>query len=180
MVVDRREFGSFGEHSVIHEPVVSTVNPQGIHIASWVNIGAYSVIEALDPAKGSRVDIADNVYIGHFLRLTAMGEVVIGEEALISDRVYLSDNNHVYDDVTVPIKRQGLREGRRLEIRRGSWIGIGAVVCGGLTIGENAVVAANSVVRSDVPDRTVVAGDPAVVVRQHDGEQWRWTTPPAP
>lgn len=179
-MTDTASFGSWGPNSVLHQPVVTTVNPEAIHVASWVNIGAFSVMEALEPDKGSRIDIADNVYIGHFLRLSAMGRISIGEEALISDRVYLSDNNHIYEDVDVPIKRQGLREGRRLEVGRGAWIGIGAVVVGNLRIGRNAVVGANSVVRADVPDYTVVAGDPAVVVRRHDGEQWRWMSPRGP
>lgn len=179
-MTDPSEFASFGEHSVLHQPVVSTVNPAGIRIGSWVNIGAYSVMEALVPERGVTVDIGDGAYIGHFLRLTAVGGVTVGREALISDRVYISDTNHVYDDVTEPIKRQGLRDGRRVEIAEGAWLGIGAVVVGNVRIGRNAVVGANTVVRDDVPDFTVVAGNPARVVRRHDGEQWRWATGPGP
>jgi len=177
IITDPSAFASFGPYSVLHQPVVSTVNPAGIHVGEWVNIGAYSVMEALDPDKGVQVHIGDGTYIGHFLRLTAMGEIHIGQEALISDRVYLSDNNHLYEDITVPIKRQGLRDGRRLEIAEGAWIGIGAVICGGIRIGRNSVVAANAVVRDDVADFTVVGGDPAVVIRRHDGEQWQWVDP---
>jgi acetyltransferase-like isoleucine patch superfamily enzyme len=170
---DLPAFAAFGPHSVLHRPVVSVVNPGGIHIGSWVNIGAYAVMEALVPERGVTVRIGHNSYIGNFLRLTAVGGVDIGEEALISDRVYISDTNHVYEDVTVPIKRQGLRDGRRVEIGPGCWIGIGAVICGNVRVGRNAVVAANAVVRADVPDCAVVAGDPAVVIRFHDGERWR-------
>lgn len=99
---------------------------------------------------------------------------------MIADRVYISDTNHIYEDIDVPIKQQGLRDGRRVEIGRGAWLGIGAVVCGNVRIGENSVVGANAVVTVDVPDRTVVAGNPATIVRQHDGEQWRWTQPRGP
>lgn len=173
MTIDRSAFAHFGEHSVFHEPALSIVNAAGISIGAWTNIGSYAVIEALVPDRGVTVDIGDNVYIGHFLRLTAVNSVVIGTEALIADRVYISDTNHVYEDVTQPIKRQGLRDGRRVIIDEGAWLGIGSVVCGDVVIGRNAVVGANAVVRTDVAPNTVVAGNPAVVVRQHDGEAWR-------
>lgn len=171
------EFAAFGPYSVLHEPAVSIVNPAGIWIGSWVNIGAYAVLEALVPERGVTVRIGDGTYIGHFLRLTAVGGVHIGDEALISDRVYISDTNHIYEDVSQPIKRQGLRDGRTVEIADGAWLGIGAVVVGGVRVGRNAVVAANAVVRADVPDFTVVAGNPAEVVRRHDGERWEWMQP---
>jgi acetyltransferase-like isoleucine patch superfamily enzyme len=86
----------------------------------------------------------------------------------------------VYEDVSRPIKRQGLRDGRRIEIGRGAWVGVGAAIVGNVRVGENAVVGANAVVTQDVPDFTVVAGNPAQIVRQHDGERWRWTMPRGP
>ena len=175
---DLPAFAAFGPCSEIGLPTVSLVNPAGISIGAFVKIGAYAVLEALVPERGVTVSIADGAYLGHFARVTAVGAVVIGEEAMIADRVYLSDTGHIYEDVTQPIKRQGLRDGRRVEIGRGAWIGIGAAVVGNVRIGENAVVGANAVVREDVPDRTVVAGNPAQVVRRHDGEQWRWAGPP--
>lgn len=165
-------FAAFGECSVVHQPVVSIVNPGGIAIGSWVNVGAYAVIEALVPERGVTVRIGDGAYLGNFLRLSAMSEVVVEAEALVSDRVYISDTGHRYEDTTVPIKRQGLRDGRRVVVGEGSWVGIGAVIVGDVTIGRNAVVAANAVVRDHVEPFTVVAGDPARVVRRYDGERW--------
>ena len=174
---DLPAFASFGPCSEIGLPALSVVNPAGISIGAFVKIGAYAVVEALVPERGVTVRIADGAYLGHFARITAVGEVVIGEEAMIADRVYLSDTGHIYEDVTQPIKRQGLRDGRRVEIGRGAWIGIGAAIVGNVRIGENAVVGANAVVREDVPDHTVVAGNPAVVVRRHDGDAWQWAGP---
>lgn len=173
-------FAAFGPYSELAEPTVSVVNPAGIHVGTFVKIGAFAVLEALVPERGVTLRIEDGAYIGNFARITAVGEVVIGEEAMLSDRVYVSDTGHVYEDVSQPIKRQGLRDGRRVEICRGAWVGIGAAIVGNLRIGENAVVAANTVVREDVPDFTVVAGNPARVVRQHDGEQWQWMAPRGP
>lgn len=178
---DRRDtFAAWGEHSVLNDPVLSVVNPGGISIGSWVHIASYAVIEALMPERGVTVQIDDGAYIGHFFRLSAMRHVHIGRETMIADRVYVSDTGHRYEDVTTPIKRQGLRDdGGTVRIGDGAWIGIGAVIVGDLTIGVNSVVAANSVVRGDVADHVVVAGDPAVVVREHTGEGWRSTRGPS-
>lgn len=174
---DLPAFASFGPYSELADPPLSIVNPEGIHIGAFVRIGAFAVIEALDPGRGATVRIGDGAYIGNFARITGVGEVVIGEEAMLADRVYVSDTNHVYENVTQPIKRQGLRDGRRVEIARGAWVGIGAVIVGGVRVGEGAVVGANTVVTEDVADFTVVAGNPAVVVREHDGDTWRWRSP---
>ena len=177
---DLPPFASFGPYSELASPTVSIENPAGIHVGAFVRIGSYAVIEALVPERGVTVRIEDAAYIGHFSRITAVGEVVIGEEAMLADRVYVSDTGHLYEDVTQPIKRQGLRDGRRVEIGRGAWIGIGAAIVGNVRVGENAVVGANAVVRADVPDFTVVAGNPAQVVRRHDGDAWQWMTPRGP
>lgn len=177
---DLPAFAAFGPYSELGRPTVSIENPAGIHVGAFVKIGAYAVIEALVPERGITLRIEDGAYIGNFSRITAVGEVVIGAEAMLADRVYVSDTGHVYEDVTQPIKRQGLRDGRRVEIGRGAWIGIGAAIVGNVRVGENAVVAANTVVRSDIPDCTVVAGNPAQVVRRHDGDVWQWMTPRGP
>ena len=177
---DLPDFAAFGPYSELGQPTLSIDNPGGIHIGAFVKIGAFAVIESLVPERGVTVRIDDGAYIGNFARITAVGEVVIGAEAMLSDRVYVSDTGHVYEDVTQPIKRQGLRDGRRVEVGRGAWVGIGAAIVGNVRIGENAVVAANTVVRSDVPDCTVVAGNPAQVVRRHDGRAWQWMTPRGP
>ena len=171
-------FAAFGGYSVLEQPVLAIVNPECVSIGVAVHIGAYAVIEALVPESGVTVQIDDRAYIGHFLRLTAVGGVHIGADAMLSDRVYVSDTSHLYEDVTQPIKVQGLRDGRHVEIGEGAWVGIGAAICGNVRIGRNAIVGANAVVHRDVPDFTVVAGNPAVVVRRHDGDAWHWATDP--
>lgn len=177
---DLPAFAAFGPYSELGQPTVSIENPAGIEVGAFVKIGAYAVLEALVPERGVSLRIADAAYVGHFARITAVNEVVIGEEVMVADRVYVSDTGHVYEDVTRPIKRQGLRDGRRVEIGRGAWIGIGAAIVGNVRIGEGAVVGANAVVTQDVPDFTVVAGNPAQVVRQHDRGGWHWLTTRSP
>ncbi len=175
---DLPAFAAFGPISELKTPTLGIANPQAIHIGSWVTIGTFAVIEALRPDRGINVRIGDGTYVGHFLRLTAVNRVEIGADVLIADRVYISDTGHIYDDVTRPINAQGLMDnGNTVEIADGAWIGIGAAIVGGVRIGRNAVVGANAVVRDDVPDFSVAIGNPARIVRQHDGDQWRWMVP---
>jgi acetyltransferase-like isoleucine patch superfamily enzyme len=169
---DLPAFAAFGPYSELGAPTVSIDNPRGISVGAFVKIGAWAVLEALVPERGVTLRIEDGAYIGNFPRITAVGEVVIGEEAMLSDRVYVSDTGHVYEDVHEPVKRQGLRDHRRVEIGPGAWLGVGSVVCGDVRIGRNAVVGAGCVVTTDVPDRCVVAGNPARIVRRWDGDRW--------
>jgi len=65
----------------------------------------------------------------------------------------------------------------RVTIGSGSWLGANVVILPGASLGENVVVAAGSVVRGSFPPRCVIAGAPAKVVRQHDGESWQSGSP---
>jgi len=86
--------------------------------------------------------------------------------------VYITDQNHGYEDVDVPIGRQVAPE-RPVRIGSGSWLGHGTVVLPGATIGRHVVIGANSVVTGELPDYCVAAGAPAVVIRRHhDDEGW--------
>jgi len=160
------------------EPALLVDNPTGMWIGDRVDIRSHVVMEALAPPGQVVLEIGDDTYIGYFGRITALGGVSIGRSVLIADRVYLSDTGHVYEDVSRPVKDQPLREGRRLEIGDGAWLGVGAVVVGGIRVGRGAVVGAGAVVREDVPDHCVVVGNPAQIVRRYvdegDGGAWRW------
>jgi acetyltransferase-like isoleucine patch superfamily enzyme len=170
-------FASFGPGSVIAEPVIGIPNPEGVAIGAGVDIRAYVFLEAISPPREVGISIGDGTYLGPFVRITAFGGVTIGRNVLIADRCYISDTGHVYEDVTVPIMHQSLREGRKIHIGDGAWLGIGVAVLGGVSVGRNSVVGANSVVRDDVPDYSVVAGDPAKVIRRYVDGEWRWENP---
>ena len=98
-------------------------------------------------------------------RWSAGSASTIGDDVTIAPDLYVTDHNHAYDDVDVPIARQWPHE-PPVSIGSGSWIGAGVVILPGTTIGEHVTVAAGSVVRGDIPDRSVVAGVPGRVVRR--------------
>ena len=124
--------------------------------------------------------IGDRCVIGRGSHIIAHESVTIGDDVWTGPYVYITDQNHGYADPNVPIGRQ-MPLNAPVRIGSGSWLGAGAVVLPGATIGRNVVIAAGSVVRGTVPDQCVVAGVPARVVRQYQpGEGWTRSAGPVP
>jgi acetyltransferase-like isoleucine patch superfamily enzyme len=116
------------------------------------------------------IEIGDDTLIGAVVSLSA--GLVPGPY------VYITDQNHGYEDPDVPIGRQ-FPVNRPVSIGSGSWLGAGAIVLPGARIGRNVVIAAGSVVRGEIPDRCVVAGVPARVIREHTDAGWLSPNAPA-
>ena len=96
---------------------------------------------------------------------------------ILSPSVLIIDHTHANEDLDLPIKDQGITEGGRIRIEQGCWIGRGAaIVCdkGELVLGRNSVVAANAVVTRSFPAYSVIAGNPARVVKQYDTQKGAW------
>jgi acetyltransferase-like isoleucine patch superfamily enzyme len=91
--------------------------------------------------------------------------IVVEDDVMMGSGVHLYVHNHRFDNPQVPIINQGYYPSQPVVLKRGSWIGAGTIVLPGVTIGENAVVGAGSVVTRDVAARTLVAGNPARVIR---------------
>jgi len=109
---------------------------------------------------GRFITIGRNVFINHACSFLDLGSITIEDDVLIGPRVNLTTENHPLD----PADRKTL-VCRPILIKRNAWIGAGATVLPGVTIGENAVVAAGAVVNKDVAPNTVVAGVPARMIR---------------
>lgn len=92
-------------------------------------------------------------------------ELVIEDDVLMAPGIHIYTNNHAYHDPTIPIYDQGYYDIKSVRIKRGAWISANVVIMSGVTVGENSVVAAGSIVTRDVPDRVVVAGNPARVIK---------------
>lgn len=91
--------------------------------------------------------------------------ITIEDDVMLGSGVHIYVHNHRFDDVTRPIIDQGHYASRPVRIARGAWVGAASVLLPGVTIGENAVVGAGSVVTRDVPAFTVAAGNPAKVLK---------------
>jgi len=109
---------------------------------------------------GKHTSIGKNVFINHACSFLDLGGITIEDDVLIGPKVNLITENHPID----ASKRKSLLC-KPIVIKRNAWIGAAATILPGVTIGENAVVAAGSVVTKDVPNNTIVAGVPAKHVK---------------
>jgi len=128
--------------------------------------------------KECRLVIKDGSIIGHFNHIYATKSIVIEENVLTADKVYITDNLHDYSDPNVPIMKQRIIQKNQVIIGAGSWIGEHVSIIGA-SIGKNSVIGANSVVTKDIPDYCVAVGIPAKVIKRYnfDTKQWRKTNP---
>ena len=173
-------FASRGRNLDLH--FMSHINRQRasrISIGNSVSLrkGAWLNPATDDPTGEPTIVIEDNCAIGTDSIISAKNRIHIERDVLIAQSVLIVDHNHAYEDITVPIVKQGITEGGRIRIGQGCWIAHGAaILCpkGELTIGRNCVVAANSVVTRSIPDYSVVAGLPARIIRQYDPATKTW------
>lgn len=168
-------FARLGKTSRLDFPV-KLDSPNLVEIGEKVQIGGHTWLNAQDDRGDGRpaLRIGDGTYIGRFGHINAWRDVHIGQQVLIADRVFISDCSHEYEDSSRPIWQQGDKFVGAVHLKDGCWIGVGAVILPGVTIGRNAVVGANAVVTRSVPDCAVVAGIPARVVRMlNEGEAGR-------
>jgi acetyltransferase-like isoleucine patch superfamily enzyme len=115
---------------------------------------------------GQNLRIGRNVFINQNCTIYDLAPVSIGDDVLIGPNVSLITDGHP----VAPSQRTAYVVARPITVERGVWIATGAIVIGGVTIGENSVVAAGSVVTKDVPANTLVGGNPARVIRSIEGE----------
>lgn len=109
---------------------------------------------------GKNTKIGKNVFINFDCIFLDLGGITIEDKVLIAPRVSLLSEGHPVS----PEDRQSLVPGH-IHIKRNAWIGAGATILPGVTVGENAVVAAGAVVSKDVPDNAIVGGIPAKIIR---------------
>jgi len=127
-----------------------------------------------------RVEIGDKTVMGQECTISAYQHVRIGQQCVIADRAMFIDFDHGVVEVERPIRLQGIYK-RDVVVGSNVWIGYGACILRGVSVGDNAIVGTNSVVTRDVPANAVVAGIPARIIRMREvPEQLRWPDPVAP
>jgi acetyltransferase-like isoleucine patch superfamily enzyme len=132
------------------------------------------VISVNEKSRDPVISIGNNVIIGMGATISGIRRIVIEDFALFARNVYISDHGHEFHDIERPISLQGIRKIDDVKIGYGAWLGQNVVVLPGVSIGRNAVVGANSVVNSDIPDYCVAVGSPAKIVSRYDSELRCW------
>lgn len=179
-------FGALGEGTRLAFPLGTVFGEQCMRLGRHCVIGervtlCAGMVPGLELGPDPLVRIGDGCVLGRGSHIVAHRSVVLGENVFCGPYVYITDENHSYDDPDQPVGKQWPRT-EPVEIGAGSWLGTGAVVLPGARLGRNVVVAAGAVVRGEVPDHCVVAGAPARIVRRLDPEAG-WQPPlrtPAP
>lgn len=124
-------------------------------------VAVYSNVYLKNPQK---LNIGTNVTIQPMSYIEASGGVTIGSDTSIAHGVSIMSESHVTKDRKTPFKCQGMTYAP-VTIGEDVWIGAKATIMSGITIGNKAVIGANSVVTKDVPDYAIVVGAPARIIK---------------
>ncbi|BBD09310.1 acyltransferase [Desulfovibrio ferrophilus] len=160
-------------------PDVSFGNNVQILGLANTRIGSGSVIadncwlNVCDRDDQTRMVIGQNVLIGRQSFISSGGQLEIGDHCLFGPQVFVSDADHVVDNITRPYSEQGFTAGR-VVVEENCWLGIHAVVTGSIVIGRGSVIAANAVINRDVPPFSIVVGIPARIIKMFNPESNTW------
>lgn len=173
----RHIFGSMGRGCLIYKPLLFH-NPQFVHIGNYTMIRPGARIEAIvfDESRPPSLVIGSNVNIEQNVHLICSSRLVIGNDVTITGNCAIVDTKHPYDDVS-DARKIGDRidpSSFPVQIGENCFLGYGCVVLPGTSIGKHCIVGANSVVTRDVPDYSVIAGNPAAVVKRYDCQKQDW------
>lgn len=135
----------------------------------WLNI-------AFDNPKSQyMIDIREGSNIGRRSTISAAHKITIGKNVLIGPNILISDHNHEYQHVGIPILHQGISTCEaQISIGDDTWIGTNVVVVGNVRIGKHCVIGSNTVVNKDVPDYCVAVGNPCRIVKIFDVVKGSW------
>jgi len=141
-----------------------------VKLGRWSWVGHGSKIRAHE----GEVSIGAKTVLGQECTISSFQHVSIGRECIVADRVMMIDFDHGMVEVERPIRLQGIYK-RDVNVGHNVWIGYGACLLRGVTVGDNSVIGTSAVVTCDVPDNAVVGGIPAKLIRMREAPRtFRW------
>lgn len=169
-------FGHFHYTSLMGRPL-RLINPRHIAIGRKVTILPLARMECIrkwgDTSLNGEIKIGDGTTIEQGCHIIAGDKLEIGKKVTISAYVYIADATHSLEDMSGDVMDNPL-EIKNTKICDGAFIGIGARIMPGVTIGEHAVIGANAVVTQDVPPYHMVGGIPAKIIKTYDVQEKEW------
>ena len=154
--------------------LVQVLGIRNMAIGTGTCIGDSSWLNVCVRDEHVRMRIGNSVLVGRQGFLSTGGYLEIGDYCVFAPRVYISDADHIYTDITQPILQQGATLNRSVIIEENCWLGINTVISGNLTVGRGSVIGANTVVIRDIPPFSVVVGNPAQIVKMYSPLSETW------
>jgi acetyltransferase-like isoleucine patch superfamily enzyme len=142
----------------------------GIRLGKNCTIGRFASIRptnVLMGPVGEGLQMGDHSNIGPYSYIGCSGKVTIGSNVLMGQRVSIQAENHLFHDMSKPIREQGVKRSA-VTIGDNCWIGSGVTITAGLSIGPGTVIGAGAVVTRDLPANVVATGVPARIMRHRD------------
>ena len=99
---------------------------------------------------------------------------MIEDDVLLAPHVHITDRNHTFEDISLPIRKQSVVSPGPVRIKSEAWLGYGCQIMPNVTIGKHSIVAAGAIVTRDVPDYSLVAGIPAKIIKQYNLKTKQW------
>lgn len=178
---NRPKLGKLGTKSIL-------LRPYTIRGKTHIKIGDHTVIRedsrisAHLEYEGQKfsptIQIGHHVYIGQNLNIHAINEVIIEDDCVLSDYVYISDSFHGMDPKLGHIMKQPLHSRGGVHIGKSTFIGLGCAILPSVTLGKHCIVGTHSVVTKSFPDYSMIAGNPAKLIKVYDVSKNAWI--PAP
>lgn len=174
------KLGCLGKNCLIGKHV-RFINAKGVSIGNNVSIGPNSFFGPVYKYEGeylglgdTKIEIGDGTIIGKHNSFAAVNKVKVGKNVLFAGYVHITDHNHGYQNIHIPIMKQPLFCKGPVIIEDNCWLGYGCEILSGVHIGTHSIVAARAVVTKDVPAYSIVAGNPARIVKKYDQTSKKW------
>lgn len=153
---------------------------KGIDFGKQLTTGYHCRLEAHNEDKNVSLHFGNNIQINDFVHIAALNEVRIGDNVLIASKVFITDLEHgsyagnENDSSPDSIVKERPLCSKSVIIKDNVWIGEHVSILPGVTVGENSIIGANSVVTKSIPANSIAVGIPAKVIKQYNFETKRW------
>lgn len=173
----RKHLGNIGLNLALGENIIIN-NPQCLYFGNNISIGKNTYFLPCTHYAGieyhPKIIIGDGCCIGIRNSFAAINRIEVGQNVLFAGYVHITDHSHGYEDVTIPCKTQALISKGPIIIEDDCWLGFNCEILSGVHIGKHSIVAAHAVVTKNIPPYSIVAGNPANIIKQYNFDTKQW------